>query len=179
MPIRGPSESGRSRARRTEPGDEPDALYRTWWPVAVDFAARKLSNLEEAEAIAQEALLRALEIARREPVERFAGLVLRITSNLVIDRIRRRDWSAERTDPDELFTGTDAEDLGGAALDRIRAAVDALPDELREVVELKYVDDRTFAEIARDLGMSKNGVFARHQKALDALRRILRPRSRS
>jgi RNA polymerase sigma-70 factor (ECF subfamily) len=152
------------------------ALYRTWWPVAVDFAARKLGNLEEAEAIAQEALLRALDVARREEVRSFSALVLRITHHLVVDRVRLAEWRSARTSPDDVPT---RQEVDPVELGRIRAAVDQLPDDLREVVELKYVDGRSFAEIAGDLGLSKNGVFARHQRALDALRALFDPRRRS
>jgi RNA polymerase sigma-70 factor, ECF subfamily len=159
-------------SRRSEDHTTSTVLYRAWWPVVVDFAARRLRNLEEAEVIAQESLLRALEIAQREPVASFASLVLRIAHNLCVDRLRRSDWRAERTDPDDLAArvATDA-----AEYSNVRRAVDELHPELREIVELRYVDGRTFAEIATELSMSKNGVFARHQRALDALRRSLFP----
>lgn len=141
----------------------------------VDFAARKLSNLEEGEVVAQEALLRALDVVAREPVERFAALVLRIANNLVIDRVRRKDWRAERVEPDELVAPATGDRV---ELERIRSEVDRLPDELRAVIELKYVDERSFAEIAEETGMSKNGVFARHERALEALRAALDERRR-
>src|SRR5262249_28665255 len=114
----------------------------------------------------------------REPVASFAALVLRIAHNLAVDRIRRRDWRAERTDPDDLSslsfqTPADAVELG-----RGPRAVGDPPPDLPEGVELRYVDGRSFSEIAAELSMSKNGVFARHQRALDALRRALSPYGR-
>lgn len=156
--------------RRFDRHDTSSELYRVWWPVVVDFAARRLRNLEEAEVIAQESLLAALDTAAREPVASFSALVLRIAHRKCVDRLRRGDWRAERTDPDALAShATD----DAAELSRLRAAVDALPAELREIVELRYADGRTFAEIADLLHMSRNGVFARHTRAVDALRRAL------
>jgi RNA polymerase sigma-70 factor (ECF subfamily) len=148
-------------------GQTANELYRSWWPVAVDYAARKLGNLEEAEVVAQEALIRALDVLAREPVTSFPALVLRIAHNLVVDRVRRQDWRAEREEPDELPGPATTDSI---ELARLRLAVDELPAELREIVELRYVDDRSFAEIAAELQMSKNGVFARHERAIDALR---------
>lgn len=63
--------------RQVEESDGAAALYRAWWPVVVDFAARRLRNFEEAEVVAQESSFRALDTAAREPVASFSALVLR------------------------------------------------------------------------------------------------------
>jgi RNA polymerase sigma-70 factor (ECF subfamily) len=160
--------SGSARDR----ADPVGARYRVWWPVVVDYAARRLRNLEEAEVVAQEALLRALAVEAREPVMSFAALVLRIAHHLCVDHLRRGHWRTERADLDSLSSAP-RED--GADLGRLRQAVDTLPPDLLEIVERRYVDGQSFAEIAEQLSMSKNGVFARHRRALDQLRRVLAP----
>src|SRR4051794_4088250 len=78
------------------------ALYASNWSAVVDVAARCLGNLEEAEAVAQEALLRALEVAAREEVGNFRALAMRIAINLTVDTRRRGDWRAPREDPELL-----------------------------------------------------------------------------
>jgi RNA polymerase sigma-70 factor (ECF subfamily) len=155
------------------PRSDPSELYRRWWAAVVDLAARRLGNWEEAEAVAQEALLRAIDAAEREEIRSFGAYVLRVAANLATDQLRRREWQARREDPDLVEAPPDPD---RSELVRLRAAVDGLSPQQREIVELRYVDGRSFAEIAEVLGMSKNGVFARHERAIDALRTVFRRR---
>lgn len=150
-------------------------LYASHWSAVVDVAARRLGNLEEAEAVAQEALLRALEASERGPVQNFRALAMRIAINLTVDTQRKSEWRARREDPElhegpELLVDASArlEDL--ELLAHIREAVDHLDSDHRQIVELRYTEGRSFADIAQMLGMSKNGVFARHERALSTLR---------
>jgi RNA polymerase sigma-70 factor (ECF subfamily) len=167
-----------SRAEVSAPDEEPQAtaLYAASWAAVVDVAARRLGNLEEAEAVAQEALLRALAAARHEEIHNFRAFAIRIAINLTLDTQRRRDWRAPREDPEGLVDPEEhLEDV--RLLERIREAVDRLDEEHRQVVELRYTEGRSFAEIAEALGMSKNGVFARHERALAILRAQFSPNS--
>jgi RNA polymerase sigma-70 factor (ECF subfamily) len=171
----GPWSFLRAQAPAPRPADpQASALYAASWAAVVDVAARRLGNLEEAEAVAQEALLRALAAARHEEIRNFRAFAIRIAINLTLDTQRRRDWTAPREDP-ELLADTEEhiEDL--RLLQRIREAVDRLDHEHRQVVELRYTEGRSFAEIAETLGMSKNGVFARHERALAVLRAQFEP----
>jgi DNA-directed RNA polymerase specialized sigma24 family protein len=45
-----------------------------------------------------------------------------------------------------------------------------LEEDDRRVILLRYDAQLSFAEIGVELGMSKNGVFARHNRALERLR---------
>lgn len=154
------------------------ALYAAHWPAVVDVAARKLGNLEEAEAVAQEALLRALDATQSGEVRHFRALAMRIAINLALDMMRRREWRAPREDPEHLVD-TEVHREDRAALLRIREALDQLEPEQRKLIEMKYVEERSFSQIAEQLGMSKNGVFARHERALEALRASLSPPKRT
>lgn len=156
---------------RLAAGDEDAAaeLYRRTRPAVLDLLARRLGNWEEAEALAQEALLRTLDAGRRGPLRSFRAFALRVASNLATDQLRRRrfEW-ARGGDPDQLVAPSVGDD--GPELDRLRSALAELPDDAREVVELRYSHGLSFAEIATRLSMSKNGVFARHERALALLR---------
>ncbi|MEO7993195.1 MAG: RNA polymerase sigma factor [bacterium] len=56
---------------------------------------------------------------------------------------------------------------------RLRIAIDSLPEELRQVVELRYTQDLKYREIADALGIPEGSVGAQIQKALLALRDCL------
>jgi RNA polymerase sigma-70 factor (ECF subfamily) len=53
---------------------------------------------------------------------------------------------------------------------RIRAAVESLAVADREILELRYVDDLPFAEIAERLGAGLGAVKMRHLRALERVR---------
>lgn len=154
-----------------EAGDEGAAaeLYARWRPAVFDLLVRRLGNVEEAEGLAQEALMRTLEAARGGGVRSFPAFALRVATNLATDALRHRRFDRDREDPDALPVPPEPE---AAELHRLRRAVDELPEECRKIVDLRYAQGLSFAEIAAALGMSKNGVFARHERALDLLRGV-------
>lgn len=57
--------------------------------------------------------------------------------------------------------------------DRLWAALDALPSGQRGVVMAHFIGERTVAEIAAELGITRQGVDARIAKGLASLRRVL------
>lgn len=171
---RGQALASPSLLERCRRGDDDAAtrLVRDWQPRVFDLAARLLGNLEEAESVTQDALWRTLAAVRSpsgRPVDSFGAYAMRTARNLAIDRLRH-DAVVRRApiDPPGLDVPLDRDEL-----ERLRTLVRELDDELREIVELRYVDELSFAQMAEHLGMSKNGVFARHARALDALRERL------
>jgi RNA polymerase sigma factor FliA len=84
--------------------------------------------------------------------------------------------TARPEDPDEQ---TDpAGDPESMALRRahiggLRAAVAALPDRQRSLIEQHYFEDRPFGEIALGLGLSKSRASRIHAQAIDALAKAL------
>jgi RNA polymerase sigma factor (sigma-70 family) len=67
-----------------------------------------------------------------------------------------------------------------AALEEIRPevidALDALGHDQREAVRLRVIDERPYAAIARELGVSEQVVRARVSRGLRELARVLKPR---
>lgn len=164
------------RCRRGD-DDAATTLVREWQPRVFDLAARLVGNLEEGEAITQEALWRTLAATRSPkgaPVDSFGAYAMRTARNLAIDRLRHRAV-VRRTpiDPPGLDPMPDPGEL-----EHLRELVQGLDDELQQIVELRYVEELSFGQMAERLGMSKNGVFARHARALDALRERLLGRHR-
>ena len=57
--------------------------------------------------------------------------------------------------------------------DRVRAALDRLPERDREVLVLRYLEQMSTAEIAAVLGTTAGAVKVRHLRALERLRGLL------
>ena len=54
---------------------------------------------------------------------------------------------------------------------RVRALVDALPEQERTVIWLHYVQDTPFVEIAHELGVTRGRIAQIHRKGLETLRK--------
>jgi len=55
----------------------------------------------------------------------------------------------------------------------LSAAVEALPDDDRRLVQALYVEQRSMTECARELGVNKSTVSRQHAKVIDRLREVL------
>jgi RNA polymerase sigma-70 factor, ECF subfamily len=128
-------------------------------PRAYVAAFRWLGNREESRDACQEAAARVLRSAGRyDPAQPFYPWFYRILKNHCLDRLEGHRRSAEALTElrhtAEGHSGPTAE--GGAlAQERARAlnaALERLPEELREVIELRHFQDLSYEELARVLG---------------------------
>jgi len=69
----------------------------------------------------------------------------------------------------------DAALLGKEEAARVRAALETLPAEQREVVRMRMYEEKKFAEIAEELHVPLGTVLTRMQAALKKLRKALEP----
>src|SRR5436190_2186523 len=94
-----------------------------------------LGNVDDAEDAAQDGVLTALvKLDRYDPARTFGPWLLRIAANAAIDRRRRRSVRETRVLGDDLAAGgplPDAETERLALGDRLRAALDELPEHYR------------------------------------------------
>ena len=125
----------------------------------------------EAEEVLQESALRAWrDLARLDRPERFLAWFAAIVQNTAVDRARREHLRAgeELQDPP-------ARERGPSEAFRLRllGAVQRLPAPLREVIELAYFAELTYAEIAAATAASVSTVNLRLSQARTALRAAL------
>ncbi|MBN2328490.1 MAG: RNA polymerase sigma factor [Candidatus Omnitrophica bacterium] len=132
-------------------------MYREYYRWAVNMAHRFIHNRDEAEDIAQEAFLR-IYIARFEyqPTAQFKTYLYQIIRNLCVDFFRN----------ERLKEQLDAADLplsDGShknSIDRIEAEENLarLPNHVRNIFILYYLENRSYKEIARILNIPENAV---------------------
>jgi RNA polymerase sigma factor (sigma-70 family) len=133
-----------------------DAFYLVEFPKMVAWASALTGDPAVGEELAQEAMIRSFRHWDRvSTYERPGAWVRRVTTNLASTaRTRRR---AESTAFERLATTASAsgsEELRDAA--EFWAFVRRLPKRQRDAVTLYYLEDRTIADIATELGCSKN-----------------------
>jgi RNA polymerase sigma factor (sigma-70 family) len=132
---------------------------------AFRVALRILGDVAEAEDVAAEALARTLRSWDRvRDLPYRTAWVVRVASNLAVDRVRRR---APRLAPPEHVP-----DVAEAATLRLAlgAALQALPRRQCQVVAMRYLGGLSEAEVARSLGISPNSVKKHTGRGMTTLR---------
>lgn len=100
--------------------------------------------------------------------------IFTITRNTVIDHFRRTKPSEELDENISDDTEVDEGLLQAESLEELASALQQLPQELTDLIVLRYYDNRPLTEVADMMGLSYGAVKLRHQKALVMLRRLLK-----
>lgn len=142
-------------------------------------------NQELAEDIFQETFVKAIvtiQQGRYTADGKFGAWLTRIAHNLVIDSFRQeRNENTVSNDESEvdLLNNVDLCDdniemqmVNDQTLADVRRLVDALPDNQREVVYMRFYQDLSFKEIAEITGVSINTALGRMRYAILNMRRI-------
>ena len=146
-------------------------MFRELFVPAYDLAYRLLGTREDAQDAASEAMARALADWKRvSTLPHLRPWVLRVTSNVAIDMVRRR-----RATPDGDRVGGA---LASAATDGdteerivLNGVLARLPRRQLEVVILRYLADLSEEDVATSLGISPGSVKTHASRGLAALRR--------
>lgn len=111
---------------------------------------------------------------------RFESWLFRIVINRIRDEMRRARVRADAVDPAMLSARqaqtpeSTANDLDlGSELARLRAALEALSESDREVIELRHHAGLTFRQMADLLNEPLGTLLARHHRALKKLRQLM------
>lgn len=185
----GPGEDG-ALMLRVQAGDEAalGALMERWELPVKALIARIVLNAREAEELAQEAFVRVWQQRGKfRAGAAFRPWLFAIAVNLARNRLRwwrRRpevaleEWSGgQRTEDGGRGTENGGGALGLEAAERaaaVRAAIAALPVELREAIVLFEYEQLSHAEIAVAVGATPKAVETRVYRAREKLRGALR-----
>lgn len=145
-------------------------LYDHYLPRIYAFCRKYSRTREEAEDLSALTFERALPaIARYQQREvPFSRWLLRIAANAIIDQSRRRQRISISNDELELLRDDGHLDAWEQA-HWLRMHVEALPDDQREVVHLRFYEDQRFQDIARHMGRTEGAVKQLLRRALRTL----------
>lgn len=148
------------------------------------FARRMLRSEEDAEDVAQEVFIRAFQnIDRFDGRASLATWLFRIAANLCIDRARRKDRKPEATHLEQGLAVEATRDtrwdpeVRAVALemeDAIEATIASLSEKLRSVLLLHDLEELSYEEISRVVGIPVGTVKSRLFLARAHLQRALR-----
>ena len=172
------SEQGRTDGRQSLE-ERLAALFDSCYPRIARYAYARTGDRTEAEDIASEVFLRALESLdsyqeRGLPLEAW---LFRIAHNLVVDRLRRasRFERAEESAEEEQGSLSDPARLAEerVLMENVRMAMQQLTPQQRDVLLLRFFAGLDSKEVAKVLHKSSGSVREMQRAALERLRGLL------
>ena len=133
-----------------------------------------------AEELSQEALILAWRGIKGFKGGSLKAWLAKILVNKSVSQSRRKDFGAmDIDDPSTPQPMASQSDDPAAATqtvleqERVRAALEVLPEDQREVVTLRFFSELSVAETAEALGIREGTVKSRLSRAMDRLRGVL------
>lgn len=157
--------------------EHADRVYR--------LAYRLSGNQHDAEDLTQETFIRVFRSLSNYRPGTFEGWLHRITTNLFLDMVRRRNKIRMEALPEEYDrvpgdTPDPQQIFHDANLDpSLQQALDALPPEFRAAVVLCDIEGLSYEEIATTLGVKLGTVRSRIHRGRQAIRDHLQAQGHS
>lgn len=151
-------------------------LVERWWNKIYSFIYFKIKSPDEAKELTQEVFLKIyLNLENFNPSYKFSTWAFKIAQNLSIDYIRKQHIF--RTELSERSAITEKNPLSnlieGERNKKLWDLVDRLPEELKEVIILRHLEELSYEEISKilnlKLGTVKNRIFKARQYLLELL----------
>lgn len=156
---------------------DPRQLITTWQNPIYDFVLRRLRNEADAADVTQEALLSLLKDYHTvSSPEKVRAWVYRLALNAVMNHRRGERRRQNRLDQVESRGPSEATADVIARQQHhewLKGQVRALPEELQEVIVLRYFHGLTQVEIAEVLDLPRGTVRSRVDRGLQRLRQSL------
>lgn len=154
------------------------SLYESYYDRIARYAFVRLGNQADAEDLASEVFLRALESldSYRERGVPMQAWLFRIAHNLIVDHFRKS--AKQKTisiDTVIVKAETDPEEqaIAGLEVARIIKALGRLTESQRKVIELRFFGELTSEEAGHVLNKRAGAVRELQSAAIKALRNLL------
>ena len=148
-------------------------LYDLCCDTVFNASYRIVLNAQDAEEITQDAFLKTFEnLDSFSGSERdFVAFVKTVAINKSIDMFRKHSKEPfyEEIDntADQIEDDTDFEDF---PIEKIKEALNNLPDGYRLTITLRLIDGLEFSEIAERMGIKESSVRSQYARGLEKLR---------
>ena len=154
------------------------SLYEECYDKIVRYIYTRIGDKSEAENIAGEVFLKALEALKsyRERGIPMQAWLFRIAHNLVVDHLRKA--AKRKTVPiDTVEIASDIDPVTtvekNMEIERLTEAMDQLTQQQREVLRLRFFGELTSKETGSILKKSDDAVRKMQQTAMEKLRKLL------
>ena len=149
-----------------------EKIYRDYHSKVFGYVSSRVNSREDAEDITANIFMKVFSAISTydESKASVSTWIYRITHNAVIDFYRMNrihveipeDLESEETMGEELFKEE--------TLRELREALKAMPQQLRDIIVLRYYKGLPLTEIAKKISLSYGATKLRHKQALKFLR---------
>lgn len=168
--------------------DSFEAIVKKYEKMVYSLAISKTNSRENAQDISQECFLRAYKmLASYRTDSAFSTWLYRICQNLIFDFYRKEkrvktvslsfsDEYGEEPQERELQDpgGDPAEHvLRAEKIEKIRKIINSLPDDLREIIVLRDLNNISYSQISDMLGLEIGTVKSRLNRAREKLKNYI------
>lgn len=152
-----------------------EQIYTEYSGKVMGYIRARVRNTADAEDLLSEVfekIMRKIDGFDPEKAS-LSTWIFTITRNTVIDHFRRsrpgEELDENLSDDTELDEGL----LNGETLSELAAALRRLPEQMRDIIVLRYYDGKPLTEIAQMMNLSYGAVKLRHQNAVLMLREAM------
>jgi RNA polymerase sigma-70 factor (ECF subfamily) len=152
-----------------------DALYDAYHRLVYGIGLRMLGDAPAAEDLTQAVFLKIWNSPQAYSAGNFGGWLARVARNRALDVLRSRSARVEAELPQDIASDDALDDLVIARVEgrQVRAALAALPEEQRNLIELGFFDGVTHEELARRTATPLGTVKTRIRSGLRKMRTLL------
>jgi RNA polymerase sigma-70 factor (ECF subfamily) len=150
---------------------------------AFNYARWLTRNEAEAEDLVQDACVRAMRFFGSFRTDNARAWLFAIVRNTWFSRVSRHGstrtvgFDEEHLEPQDIALDPEAQLLQQHAIERVRTALEQLPNDFREVLVLRELEGLSYKEIAAVLRVPIGTVMSRLARARERLMVVLRPAS--
>ena len=152
-----------------------DRIYTEYSGKVMGYIRARIRSKADAEDLHSEVFEKILKkIEGFDPSKASLNTwIFTITRNTVIDHFRRAKPTEELDENLSDNIELDEDLLNSETLSELAAALKRLPEQLRDIIVLRYYDGKPLTEIAELMDLSYGAVKLRHQNAVLLLRQAL------
>ena len=149
-----------------------EQIYTAYYRKVMGYLRARINNTAEAEDLSSEVFEKILKKydSYDQSKASVSTWIFSITRNTLIDHYRRTKPTGELDENISDGTELDEDLLQDETLSELAAALKKLPQQLQDIIVLRYYDGKPLTEIAEMMRLSYGAVKLRHQNALMLLR---------
>jgi RNA polymerase sigma-70 factor (ECF subfamily) len=132
-----------------------------------------LRNKQDSEDVVQDTFMKLFRSRAWESMTDERAFLARTTYRLALDRLPKRNFDSLEFDVASAAPGPEQSAVSVNMESAVHRMIDALPEELRQVLVLSAIDDLNSRQIAAILAMSEGTVRTRLMRARQLLREKL------
>ena len=153
-----------------------EEIYMAYHGKVMGYLTARLKNRAEAEDLCSDIFEKVQrKLPDYNPEKAAVGTwIFTITRNTLIDSFRRKKPQEELNENMAEEGEIDEGLLSSETLGELAETLRQLPQELRDIIVMRYYDQKPLTEIAEIMGLSYGAVKLRHQNALMLMRNRMR-----